>query len=181
MSSELRVDKIVPVDGVPSGGGGGIIQIQQTLKTDSFDTNSQNLVDITGMSVSITPKFSTSKILVEVHITYGGDDNMYGQIRLVRNPGDQTVGGSTAVSGSQRVGTFGVNTPSGANGQYKIQTASCKILDSPATTNALTYKLQVASTNTTGNDFFLNRPAANNNAQYIIGGSSTITVMEVSA
>ena len=27
MASELRVDKIVPVDGVPSGGGGGVIQV----------------------------------------------------------------------------------------------------------------------------------------------------------
>ena len=181
MSSELRVDKIVPTDGVPSGGGGGIIQIQQTLKTDSFSSNNQNLVDITGMSVSITPKFSTSKILVEVHMTYGGDENMYGQIRLVRNPGDQTVGGSTAVSGNQRIGTFGVNTNNGASGHYKVAVASCKILDSPATTSALTYKLQVASTNTTGNYFYLNRPEQNQNAQYIIGGSSTITVMEVSA
>ena len=181
MASELRVDKIIPTDGVPTGGGGGIIQIQQTIKTDSFDSNNQNLVDITGLNVSITPKFSTSKILVEVHMTYGGELNMYGQIRLVRNPGDQTVGGSTAVSGNQRVGTFGVNTPNGANGQYKVSTASCKILDSPATTSALTYKLQVASTNTGGNYFYLNRPADTTNAQFIIGGSSTITVMEVSA
>ena len=27
MSSELRVDKIVPTNGVPTGGGGGIIQV----------------------------------------------------------------------------------------------------------------------------------------------------------
>ena len=181
MSSELRVDKIIPTGGVPTGGGGGIIQIQQTLKTDSFNTTSQNLVDITGMSVSITPKFSTSKILVEVHITYGGELNMYGQMRLVRNPGDQTVGGSTAVSGNQRIGTFGISTPNGANGQYKMYSAECKILDSPATTSALTYKLQVASTNTGGVNFYLNRPSNNDNQQYIIGGSSTITVMEVSA
>ena len=180
MSSELRVDKIIPTGGVPTGGGGGIIQIQQTLKTDSFNTTSQNLVDITGMSVSITPKFSTSKILVEVHITYGGELNMYGQMRLVRNPGDQTVGGSTAVTGNQRVGTFGVATTN-SNDQYKVRTASCKILDSPATTSALTYKLQVASTNTGGVNFYLNRPSNNDNQQYIIGGSSTITVMEVSA
>ena len=99
MSSELRVDRIIPTDGVPTGGGGGIIQIKQTLKTDSFNTTSQNLVDITGMSVSITPTRSDSKILVQVHLSFGGDDNMYGQVRLVRDPGDQTVGGSTAVSG----------------------------------------------------------------------------------
>ena len=181
MASELRVDKIIPTDGVPTGGGGGIIQIQQTIKTDSFDSNNQNLVDITGFNVSITPKFSTSKILVQVHLNFGGDNNMYGQIRLVRNPGDITLGGSTAVSGSQRAGTFGVNTPLNANGQYKMYSGAFQILDSPATTSALTYKLQVASTNTSGNYFYLNRPSDTTNAQYIIGGSSTITVMEVSA
>ena len=31
MASELRVDKIVPVDGVPTGGGGGIVQVKQTV------------------------------------------------------------------------------------------------------------------------------------------------------
>ena len=179
--SELRTNRIVPRDGLPSGSAGGIIQIRQTLKTDSFNTNSQNLVDITGMSVSITPTRSDSKILVQVHLSFGGDDNMYGQVRLVRDPGDQTVGGSTAVSGNQRNGTFGVNTPNGANGQYKMYSAECQILDSPATTSTLTYKLQVASTNTGGNYFYLNRPENNNDQQYIIGGSSTITVMEVSA
>ena len=178
--SELSTNRIVPRDGLPSGSAGGIIQIRQTLKTDSFNTNSQNLVDITGMSVSITPTRSDSKILVQVHLSFGGDDNMYGQVRLVRDPGDQTVGGSTAVSGNQRNGTFGVNTPNGANGQYKMYSAECQILDSPATTSTLTYKLQVASTNTGGNYFYLNRPSNNDNQQYIIGGSSTITVMEVS-
>ena len=178
--SELRTNRIIPRDGLPSGSAGGIIQIRQTLKTDSFNTNSQNLVDITGMSVSITPTRSDSKILVQVHLSFGGDDNMYGQVRLVRDPGDQTVGGSTAVSGNQRNGTFGVNTPNGANGQYKMYSAECQILDSPSTTSTLTYKLQVASTNTGGNYFYLNRPSNNDNQQYIIGGSSTITVMEVS-
>ena len=178
--SELRTNRIVPRDGLPSGSAGGIIQIKQTLKTDSFNTNSQNLVDITGMSVSITPTRSDSKILVEVHLNFSGDNNMYGQVRLVRDPGDQTVGGSTAVSGNQRIGTFGVNTPNGANGQYKMYSAECQILDSPSTTSTLTYKLQVASTNTSGNNFYLNRPSNNDNQQYIIGGSSTITVMEVS-
>jgi len=179
--SELRTNRIVPRDGLPSGSAGGIIQIKQTLKTDSFNSNNQNLVDITGMSVSITPTRSDNKILVQVHLNFGGDNNLYGHLRLVRNPGDQTLGASTAVTGSsQRNGTFGVNTPYNANGEYKMYSAAFQILDSPATTSTLTYKLQVASTNTNGNYFYLNRPANNDNAQYIIGGHSTITVMEVS-
>ena len=40
MSSQLRVDKILPVDGAPTGGGGGIIQVVQTIKKDQFTTAS---------------------------------------------------------------------------------------------------------------------------------------------
>ena len=34
MASELRVDKIVPTDGVPTGGGGGIIQVVHSSATN---------------------------------------------------------------------------------------------------------------------------------------------------
>ena len=68
MSSQLRVDKILPVDGAPTNGGGGIIQVKSVVKTDLFNTNSSSFTDITGLSVSITPKFSTSKILFQFHL-----------------------------------------------------------------------------------------------------------------
>ena len=67
MSSELRVDKIIPTDGVPTGGGGGIVQLKSVTHTEFESqalTGSGNFFDIPGMSVSITPKFSTSKIFV---------------------------------------------------------------------------------------------------------------------
>ena len=35
MSSQLRVDKILPVDGAPTGGGGGIVQVKQFTLTNS--------------------------------------------------------------------------------------------------------------------------------------------------
>ena len=56
MASQLRVDKIVPIDGAPSGGGGGIIQVKTATFTGKFNTASSTMVDI-GLSVSITPKF----------------------------------------------------------------------------------------------------------------------------
>ena len=40
MASQLRVDKIVPVDGVPTGGGGGIIQVKSTSKLDTVRSSS---------------------------------------------------------------------------------------------------------------------------------------------
>ena len=44
MSSELRVDKIIPTAGVPTGGGGGIIQITQSQdgkEQVNFNTSSE--------------------------------------------------------------------------------------------------------------------------------------------
>ena len=74
MASELRVDKIIPTAGVPTGGGGGIIQIKQAYKTDQTTMSSTSMADISGLSVSITPKFTTSKILVTAHVYAGCDD-----------------------------------------------------------------------------------------------------------
>ena len=56
MSSQLRVDKILPVDGAPTDGGGGIIQVVQTIKKDQFTTsnNTSNYTDLTGLSATTT-------------------------------------------------------------------------------------------------------------------------------
>ena len=178
MSSELRVDKIVPTDGVPTGGGGGIIQVKQTLKTDSFHTTSQSYTDITGMTISITPKFNTSKILLQCNIQFGGALNLYAPVRLLR---DSThIGQSTVYSGSQTNATFSLNLTdvSGTASQYKIFSTVYQILDSPATTSTLTYKLQVSSW--AGRNFYINRSEQDSGAAWTHGASSSMTAMEVS-
>ena len=106
MSSELRVDKIVPVDGVTSGGGGGIVQVQQTVKTDVFSSNSSSFHDITGMSVAITPSSSSNKVLINVALSYGGQDNMYAGINLLR--GSTIVAQGDANVSNHRLCTFGI-------------------------------------------------------------------------
>ena len=68
MASELRVDKIVPVDGVPSGGGGGVIQVTQGSRNSRSQTTSTDYV-ASGLSGTITPKVNTSKVLVTVTTT----------------------------------------------------------------------------------------------------------------
>ena len=76
MSSELRVDKIIPTGGVPTGGGGGIIQILQGSTNNRVETSSQSFV-ATNLSATITPKFNTSKIFVMVSgdCNTNADDN----------------------------------------------------------------------------------------------------------
>ena len=51
---------------------GSIVQIQQTVKTDTFSAAPNGTwTDITGMSVSITPKKASSKIFILVTIERG--------------------------------------------------------------------------------------------------------------
>ena len=63
--SQLRTNSIVPVGGIPAGAsGGGIIQVVQTVKTDDASTTSNSYTDITGLSVTITPRSTSNKILI---------------------------------------------------------------------------------------------------------------------
>jgi hypothetical protein len=57
-------------------------------------------------------------------------------------------------------------------------TASHNFLDSPASTSALTYKVQFSTTNNS-TEFTINAPYRTDNGAYIIGGTSTITLMEI--
>ena len=169
MASQLRVDKIVPVDGAPTGGGGGIIQIKQTfLNTATSTTTSGSFTDISGMSVSITPKFNTSKIFVM--ITLGSISSAAGisvGFRLLR---DSTAVGNAADTTLQSGFT---NIYEG--GDASLFSASHNFLDSPATTSAITYKLQWRNSSGTT---YLNRYSGSSDSY---NGSSTITAMEVSA
>ena len=44
--SELRTNRIIPRDGLPSGSSGGIIQVKSVTKTDPFDTLSTSYTDV---------------------------------------------------------------------------------------------------------------------------------------
>ena len=63
MASKLRVDSILPVDGAPTSGGGGVIQVVNGSTTSTTSHTSATYSDI-GLSATITPKFTSSKILV---------------------------------------------------------------------------------------------------------------------
>ena len=177
MSSELRVDRILPVDGAPTSGGGGIIQIKNTIKTDTFTTTSTSAVDITGFSATITPKFSTSKILVCVDIgILSGSGANGGYVVLLR--GSTAIANTTIGSGnanSRSAFTSGVGGGLSDNPR-KMTTGGISFLDSPATTSAVTYKCQLSSSNSSYTVYF-NRWGENTDNASV----STITLMEVSA
>ena len=113
MSSQLRVDKILPVDGAPTGGGGGIIQVvtssTQTGQSQAFSAGS-TFVD-TGLSASITPKFSTSKILVTGYLSFYIDSSANGSKVwnfAICDGSDNILDGTTASDQGYRVNGYTV-------------------------------------------------------------------------
>ena len=150
-----------------------VLQVVSTTKTDKFTTTSITPVDITGLSVTITPISANSRILIVTNMNYGGDSNLYGAFFVVRNSTNVVVG--TYPTGNQTVATFGVGQPFDT---FKIDCGSHTYLDSPGLTSAITYKVQAASAYNSLT-FTINAPFQTADQPYIIGGTSTITVMEI--
>ena len=173
--SQLKVNSIVPVGGLPSGAtAGGIIQVVQTVKTDTTSYGQAgSFADISGMSVTITPTTNSAKILIFPDLALGGSNmESYHLIwRLLR--GSTAIGVATTSSAAQLTGTGGMHkAASGANAYFFG--CSKMFIDSPATTSATTYKCQW-SANDNGGSLFLNRRGNDDGA----GGISTITAFEL--
>ena len=172
MTSQLRVDKILPVDGAPTSGGGGIIQVVSDTKTDTQSFQSTNFQTITGLSVTITPKFNTSKIFIHYSICVGQTD--YGMFNIRRNS-TEILRGDAADSRTNC--TFMI----GQMYATEMRVCSGTILDSPSSTSALTYDVQCASPYSNSSQVFINRYKTDTDVGYVARTASTITAMEVSA
>ena len=161
--------------GVVGAGGGKILQVVSTTKTDHFSTTSSSLTEVTGLNVTITPSASTSKIYLNIDVSLGGS-TAYTAFNIKRD--STLIAVTTAVDGndSRHQGTFGkvIVQDSG------IHSTGFNFLDTPGDTNAHTYKIFVISTygSRTVN---INRSHNTANAAYDFAGCSTITAMEVAA
>ena len=133
--SELRTNRIIPRDGLPSGSAGGIIQTKMGVTTSQTTTTSGNW-DATALSVTITPTRSDSKILIMcsggMNGPAGGADGETIGYKIYKSVG----GGSYAETESS---AWGQSVYYGPGNEYN--NLSINYLDSPSTTSAVTYKL----------------------------------------
>lgn len=161
---------VIPDANAPSG---SVLQVVQATKTDTFSTNSTSFTDITGLSVTITPSSSSSKFLVLFNVSCGiYGDIAHGYINLVRN-GSNIFVADSAGSRSPATKVFNFSQQDGT-----MHTHASQYLDSPATTSAVTYKLQVKSSNTS--QVHINRSGRDNDGSNYDGrATSSITVLEI--
>jgi hypothetical protein len=152
------VSGYVPYANLPAG---SVLQVVAGSYTTTASTTSTSFVD-TGLSLAITPKFATSKVLI-----------------LVTQCGLEKSSGST--QNCIDIGLFRSATQLASSGFYGIYTnstlpltipsATLFYLDSPATTSSTTYKTQFRN------------PLAASTVYVQSGGSpaSTIVLLEIAA
>jgi hypothetical protein len=148
---------------------GSVLQVVQTSKNDTFSSSSSTWTDITGMSLSITPASASNKILILVAINMTGNSDA--GIRLLRS--STVIGAGTGASNQNVMYMTNTGGVSGNNFGFYLGGSPC--LDSPATTSAITYKIQMyANESYTA---YVNRRI--NDSNFI--GFSSITAMEIAA
>ena len=157
----------------------GILQVVSTTKTDtsSFTSNTTNtFVDLSGLSVSITPTAASSKILIQFDVSVAvGTGTVH--VRLVRGSTPIAVGDSA----SNRLQSTVARRSQSSVYALESTPMSMSFLDSPNTTSATTYKLQGTAGSSYNTTYYVNRSSSDTDADYGARVASTITVMEVAA
>lgn len=155
----------------PAGGGGKVLQVINTLKSDTFTTTSSSFVNVTGLSATITPTRADSQVLVMVTISGIGTDvsgsAATGYVILRDSTQIAVNTGLTAdFTGLLSIRDLGATT-SATFGH------STNFLDSPSTTAATTYKIQAKAS---AGNLYINRDGDN-----FSGSVSSITLFEIGA
>ena len=153
---------------------GAILQVVQTVKTDTFSVTGGTLTDVTGFAATITPSSTSNKVLVLVDVKVGSSVDYGISQRITRN-GTAIYIGDTA---GNRPRLSNWTTLYAAGPGYNMSSQIISYLDSPASTSALTYKLQLASYGS--NVSYVNRNNQwQNTSEYDGSIPSSITLMEV--
>jgi hypothetical protein len=144
----------------PAGGGGKVLQVVNVTYGTEFVLASTTFTD-TGLSATITPTLATSKVLVLVNQNGVGNNGAGAATYHL----SQLVRGATAILDIEKLGSY----LSGGSSVSMLSSAT-SYLDSPATTSATTYKVQMKGSTA----------AADHRAQWN-GGVSTMTLLEIGA
>jgi hypothetical protein len=160
--------------GVKWAGVGKVLQVVSATKTDTFSMSGTTFTDVTDLSVTITPTATTSQVLIVALIAGNGTSGTTAALfRLVRGSTAIAIG---ATAGS-RVRTSGAIMA--ANNDI-IFNGGVTTLDSPATTSATTYKIQLAGTSGSGTNY-VNRTTNDTDSSGYPRTVSTITAYEIGA
>ena len=168
------VDGAITSAKLASGTGGKILQVVQTVKTDTQTISTTSLTEISGLTAALTCSSTSNKVLITGQLSVGGTT---GDAGYTLYAGATAIGVGDAAS-SRRRNTFGGGAFLGTgNEQWRVYTIPFCFLYSPSSTSEITYSIKKSDSVTTSS--YINRSATDNDSADRIRAISTITVMEV--
>ena len=182
-------DASIQAADLASGVGGKILQVvSANLKTAASGTNDTSYVT-TGITATITPSATSSKVLVIVQLTAAVTHSGWCGFRLYRGGSCVTDAISTVNTATtyaqidgHRINNNWLQTgyqSDTANDSDEFRQTHGTYLDSPSTTSSTAYDVRVCS-RTSSHTWYVNRPLTAASYNHVQGGMSTITLMEVS-
>lgn len=170
--SKLIGSQTIPKSTLPTG---SVLQVVTTSKTDTFSSNANGTwTDITGLSATITPTSSSSRILVMAQVYGSSRYNSF--VRMVRGSTAIFIGDAAGVRPQATTGSFYTYVDANISSVQPLIG-----LDFPATTSSTTYKIQFHQVGAGSQLFVCNRSQNDNNDTDTARGFSSITLMEIAA
>lgn len=173
-AKQLRNDgtNVIEFQGGGGAAGGKILQSIPINKTDTFTTSSGAFIDITGVTVDITPVSASNTVKITLSTTLSNTTTNGGiHIRLLRDATPIALGDAAGSRIQATAAAFVSNNADPRN-------VSFTFTDTPATTSQVTYKIQIRATTGTAT---VNRAGADvDNATYP-RTITTITAEEIGA
>ena len=159
---------------------GSVLQVAQSFKTDVFSLTSQSFINVTGLTVSITPTASTSKFLIMMNVAFSGRttlDSLYAAFGKNSSVITASIGDAASSRPRATLSSF----PGDASGVDNYQAQATQMyLDSPGTTSSVTYSVMMRTAN--GNTMYVNKTYSDRDtANYDGRWTSSIVVMEIAA
>ena len=177
--SQIKVNSIIPIAGVPTGGGGGVIQVVTTNKTDTFSA-SINKTTFSGaaISVNITPISATSKILLMAKLTIGLESD--NDIGFAFFKDGSVINGATADASGSAARIHAQTFSTHSEQQHNVMGL---FLDTAGGTSQITYdcRLRHGNNSSSGHTIYLNRDHANGTGDMEQNSMSSLIAMEIGA
>lgn len=159
---------------LPAGTGGKILQVNNTVKTDTAShSSSSGSYSSDVMTITITPSHADNKILITGLVHIGASTDQRCGIRLTN--GGSAITAALGDAASDRL--LASSSASPANNGNTLVPLHFQFLHSPNSTAQQTYGVQM---NVEGSqNVFLNRSASDSDSSTVYRAASFLTVMEV--
>ena len=155
-----ELDGKVPYENMPSG---SVIQVGYAETRTQQHASSNSYVNAANMFVDISPRFSSSKMLITVH-TVGQISGSRGRFDILKTTADSGISERISRHSNDDGTNYGISAFEGNNINHVV---SFTIMDNAGTTDLIRYQLQFVNTG--------------GSTTYVQGTHSvgTITVMEI--